>query len=65
MRTIDDIWEFTERYQINGLLGAVDFQKAFDPINHDFMFNALSVFNFGPSLIIWIQMLYKNISALL
>ena len=63
VRTIDDIMEFTERYQMNGLLVAIDFQKAFDSINHDFMFKALSVFNFGPSLIRWIQIFYKNISG--
>ena len=40
VRTIDDIMEFTERYQMNGLLVAIDFQKAFDSINHDFMFKA-------------------------
>ena len=48
---------------MNGLLVAIDFQKAFDSINHDFMFKALSVFNFGPSLIRWIQIFYKNISS--
>ena len=37
LRTIDDIMEFTERYQMNGLLVAIDFQKAFDSINHDFI----------------------------
>ena len=63
VRTIDDIMEFTERYQMNGLLVAIDFQKAFDSINHDFMFKALSVFKFGPSLITWIQIFYKNISS--
>ena len=54
VRTIDDIMEFTERYQMNGLLVAIDFQKAFDSI---------FVFNFGPSLIRWIQIIYKNISS--
>ena len=49
--------------EMNGLLVAIDFQKAFDSINHDFMFKALSVFNFGPSLIRWIQIFYKNISS--
>ena len=63
VRTIDDIMEFTERYQMNGLLVAIDFQKAFDSINHDFMFKVLSVFNFGPSLTRWIQIFYKNISS--
>ena len=65
VRTIDDIMEFTERYQMNGLLVAIDFQKAFDSINHDFMFKALSVFNFGPSLIRWIQIFYKIFPAVL
>ena len=63
VRTIDDIMKFTERYQMSGLLVAIDFQKAFNSSNHDFMSNALSVFNFGPSLIRWIQILYKNISS--
>ena len=49
--------------EMNGLLVAIDFQKAFDSINHDFMFKALSVFNFGPSLIRSIQIFYKNISS--
>ena len=30
VRTIDDILEYTERKKINGLLVAIDFQKAFD-----------------------------------
>ena len=38
VRTIDNIMEFTERYQMNELLVAIDFQKAFDSINLDFMF---------------------------
>ena len=63
VRTIDDILEYTERNKINGLLAAIDFQKAFDSINHDFMFKALSILNFGPSLTRWIQTFYKNISS--
>ena len=63
VRTIDDIMEFTERYQMNGLLVAIDFEKASDSINHDFMFKALSISNFGPSLIRWIQIFYKNIPS--
>ena len=48
---------------MNGLLVAIDFEKAADSINHDFMFKALSVSNFGPSLIRWIQIFYKKIST--
>ena len=34
-----------------------------DFFNHDFMFKALSVFNFGLSLSRWIQISYKNLSS--
>ena len=63
VRTIDYILDYTERYNINGMLVAIDFQKAFDSVNRGFMFKAPSIFNFGPSLIRWIQTLYKNISS--
>ena len=42
---------------------AIDFRKAFDLVNRSFMVKALSAFNFGPSLIHWIQTFYKNISS--
>ena len=45
------------------MLVAIDFQKAFDLVNHGFMFKALSIFNFGLSLIRWIQTFCKNISS--
>ncbi|KAL9964972.1 hypothetical protein ACROYT_G028690 [Oculina patagonica] len=63
VRTIDDILEYTERKKINGLLVGIDFQKAFDSVNRNFMVEALSAFNFGPSLIHWVQTFYKNISS--
>ena len=63
MRTINDILEYTERKNISGLLVAIDFQKAFDSIKRSFMVKALSAFNFGSSLIHWIQTFYKNITS--
>ena len=65
VRTIDDILDYTERNTINGMLVAIDFQKAFDPANRGCMFKALSIFNFGLSLIRWIQTFYKNISSMM
>ena len=56
------ILDYTERY-INGMLVAIDFKKAFDSVNRGFMYKVLSIFNFGPSLIRWIQTFYKNISS--
>ena len=64
VRTIDDILEYAERKSINGLLVAIDFQKAFDSVNRNFMVKALSAFNFGPSgLIHWVQTFYKNVQS--
>ena len=47
VRTIDDIFEYTKTEKINGVLVAIDFKNAFDSINHKFMYNALTTFNFG------------------
>ena len=63
VRTIDDILEYKERKNISGLLVAIDFQKAVDSIKRSFMVKALSAFNFGPSLIHWIQTFYENITS--
>ena len=36
-----------------------DFEKSFDSISHDFMFNRLKCFNFGSDIINWITFLYN------
>ena len=42
---------------------AVDFQKAFDLVNRNFLLYTLAAFNFGSSFIQWIQTFYQNISS--
>ena len=49
VRAIDDILELTEREKIQGLMVAINFKKAFDSINRNFMLETLSAFNFGPT----------------
>ena len=58
IRTIDDILVYTERYGINGKMLAIDFQKAFDSVNRNFLFSTLAALNFGSSFIQWIQTFY-------
>ena len=41
----------------------IDFEKAFDSIDWEFMVKCLDVFGFGPSLKSWIETFYKNISS--
>ena len=41
----------------------IDFEKAFDTLDFNFLIRALHKFNFSPSFIQWIRTLYKNISS--
>ena len=42
---------------------AIDFEKAFDTLDFQFLIRTLHKFNFGPSFIQWMCVLYKNASS--
>ena len=63
VRSIDDILDYTKKYQIRGTLMAVDFKKAFDSVSRDFLFRTLHALRFGPSFIHWIKTFYNNTSS--
>ena len=46
-----------------GILTAIDFEKAFDSLSRDFLFKSLESFGFGASFIAWIKTFYKNITS--
>ena len=62
-RTIDDVIDFAKYKDIPGILVAIDFEKAFDSLNFDFLLRVLHAFNFGSSFIQWIRVLYNNASS--
>ena len=62
-RSILDIIAHTGSLQLPGVLLFIDFEKAFDSIEHEFLYKALECFNFGPSFIKWIQTFYNNLSS--
>ena len=51
IRTIDDIVDYTKRNSWSGILIAIDFEKAFDTLDLQFLIRTLHKFNFGPSFI--------------
>ena len=55
IRTILDIMDYMDEYDEAGLMMMVDFEKAYDSLEWDFMIKVLQHFNFGPDLIKWIK----------
>jgi len=40
---------------------AIDFEKAFDSLDHTYLFKVLEKFNFGPYFLQWVKTFYTNI----
>ena len=55
--------DFAKYKDIPGILVAIDFEKAFDSLNFHFLLRVLHAFDFGPSFIQWIRVLYNNASS--
>ena len=60
IRTIIDVIEYCDANQIPGSIILLDIEKAFDSVNHDFLFQVLHYFNFGDSFISWIKSFYNK-----
>ena len=63
IRTINDVLEYAKITNRSGILVTIDFEKAFDSLNHTYLFKVLHKYNFGPYVIQWIKTLYTNISS--
>lgn len=63
IRIIYDIMHHTEKNDIPGILLLIDFEKAFDSISWTFLYKTLKFFNFGDSIIKWVETFYKNITS--
>ena len=55
VRKIDNILEFAKVTECCGILLAIDFEKAFDSLNHSFLFKVLEKLNFGEYFVQWIK----------
>ena len=54
---------YTEETNIPGIALFLDFKKAFDTIEWDFINNSLKIFNFGPEIQNWFKVLYNNVNS--
>ena len=63
IRSIFDVMDFTLNENISGLMIFIDFHKAFDSIEWDYLYKCLEAFNFGEDFIRWAKTFNKNIES--
>ena len=63
VRLIQDIMFYTKDINSPGIAIFLDFRKAFDSIEWEYLKAALKAFNFGPNLLNWIDVLYNKASS--
>ena len=63
IRQISDILSFAAEQNIEGIATFIDFEKAFDSLEWEFLSKTIDTFNFGSDFKRCIQVLYNNISS--
>jgi len=60
VRLINDIMDYTKSQDLPGCLLSLDFAKAYDSLEWNFMMEALKKFNFGNNFLRWVKILYTK-----
>lgn len=55
--------DFSVNENIPGLLLFIDFQKAFDSVEWNFLYESLKMFNFGENFLRWVKTFYNDIQS--
>jgi len=63
IRLVLDLLDYSNLIQSDGLILFLDFYKAFDSLEHNFIFRTLELFGFGKSFIDIVTMFYRNINS--
>ncbi len=63
IRLVLDLLDYSELVNDDALILFLDFYKAFDTVEHAFMYEALRHFGFGPKFVKTVQTLYKDITS--
>ena len=65
IHTIRDLIDIANKEDEQAAFIFLDQEKAFDRVNHDFLYKTMKSFGFGDNFIEWIKILYSNVSAVL
>ena len=55
IRLLQDIIDYTDKYNKEGALLFLDFKKAFDSLEWSFLHKVIEKFNFGPNFQKWVE----------
>lgn len=57
---VSEIWNSLKAKKCNGLIFKLDFEKAFDSVDWDFLLHLMRVMNFGPRWVKWIEDILRS-----
>lgn len=60
LHNIRDIIQYTKEKDIKGRIISLDQEKAFDRVDHNYLFKALETYNLGRQFQKWVKILYNN-----
>lgn len=60
INNVRDMISYTEAEKKSGYVISLDLEKAFDRVEHEFLFDILKKIGFGENFIKWIKVLYKG-----
>ena len=60
IRKVIDTVHYCNQKQLNGLLLAIDFEKAFDRVDYQSLEKVMQVMGFGKNMVSWVQVLYND-----
>lgn len=61
IRLIFDLLDYSEHVESQAVIVFLDFYKAFDTLEHPFIFNTIKIMGFGENFVSVVKILYKDI----
>ena len=61
---VRDVFDVCKLYNVDIGILSLDQEKAFDRVDHGFLFSTLKAFGFGEGFISWVGLLYEGASCM-